>query len=114
MTFSGGENWVDVVVFNASRNSSLPKARGTVAYNFAVGSNTVNVSRTQLSPANAPHPVADMIDQVDEMEALFTDKTRNHVPQWNSDDSLFINWFGMLVISSSLLSCNARGINRTD
>lgn len=79
VTTSGGENWVDIVVYNTSRV-------GLLAYNFAISGATVNHSRagTDGQPTNK-----DMIAQ----QQTFSDSGRR--VSWRGDNSLFIGWFGM-------------------
>lgn len=85
MTLSGGENWVDILVYNCSNNSNL------LAYNFAVGGNMVNISETQDTPPTTKGTIVDMIDQVDEIDAL----AAKPGVEFTSSNSISVNWFGM-------------------
>ena len=92
---SGGENWVDVIVYNTSLETiamDSTTVSNIVAYNYASGSNTVNISETQMNPSNRPRPIADMIDQVDEFAALMAPSPK---PFWLASRAIFISWFGM-------------------
>ncbi|KAF2767475.1 lipolytic enzyme, G-D-S-L [Teratosphaeria nubilosa] len=81
-TLSGYDNWIDVVVFNSSRN-------GTVAYNYATSSNFVNVTAAQGQAYEAPGPIKDFGDQLTEFSQLGEDVA------WNSANSVFFNFFGI-------------------
>ncbi|KAH9842144.1 lipolytic enzyme, G-D-S-L [Teratosphaeria destructans] len=81
-TLSGYDNWIDVVVFNSSRD-------GTVAYNYATSSNFVNVTAAQGQAYEAPGSVKDFNDQLMEFSRLSDDV------MWNATNSVFFNFFGI-------------------
>lgn len=78
---SGGDIWLDVVIDNYTRRA--------VAYDFAVGGNTVNSSRVQAGPFSAGPPIYDFTDQHAEFESV-----SNQI-RWNRYNSIFISWFGI-------------------
>ncbi|EME43722.1 carbohydrate esterase family 16 protein [Dothistroma septosporum NZE10] len=90
-TTSGADNWIDVVVYNSTRND-------TVAYNYATGANMVNITACQGQAYAASGPVKELNDQM----ALF--KQLPTTVKWNATNSVFFNFFGINDISVQVYS----------
>lgn len=90
-TTSGGDNWVDIVVYNSTR-------KDTVAYNYAVGANFVNMTAAQGQAYAPSGPVKELKDQMDQFRQL--PKTI----LWNATNSVFFNFFGVNDIAVQVFS----------